>query len=161
MRGSTPCRYSCRDLRDRDGHPFERCVDSESVESVESVEVVGVVAPGRGRRGKRGKTGKTSKRGKGGKRGKRGKRGKNPSMYTRKGKASKKGSGGSEGSGYGGSEGSGCHCRFCWCHCPMTVHRQVEECREAYERWKKVEYALQEWIPNYDYEYYDNYNYLE
>ena len=56
----------CRDLRDRDGHPFERCGDSESVESVESVEVAGVVAPG-GRRG-----------------------GRNPSMmYTRKERASK------------------------------------------------------------------------
>ena len=75
--------YSCRDLRDRDGNPFERCGDSESVESVESVEGLGVVAPGRKRRGKRGK------------------KGRNPSMYyTRKGKASK-GSGGTEGSGSG------------------------------------------------------------
>ena len=79
MSGSTPCRYSCRDLRDRDGNPFERCGDSESVESVESVEVEGVVAPGRGRRDKKGK------------------RGRNPSMmYTQKGKASK-GSGGCPG----------------------------------------------------------------
>ena len=48
MSGSTPCRYSCRDLRDRDGNPFEQCRDSESVESEEIVVDVG--APGRGKR---------------------------------------------------------------------------------------------------------------